>query len=681
MPLVAAEMMCHDLLGGYHVGESVRAYLANERGISRETLKLAQVGIEPGREMPSEWRIVIPVAVKPKGSRPLIVGAKYFGLDVPVVEGWAKDRNGKKVARNGGPAALYDPTCLARRRPDLSGPVLLCEGEIDALSALSHGYHAMTGTGGAATWKDSWTRRLAAHPLAQEHGVVVAYDGDTAGREGAQKVARALSITDLDVCVATLPEGKDVNDVVVGGGTDALAHLIEEAKPFTAPSAPVTIGAPTPSGSSGALERVPGDGVSYVPFPLETLPGPVQDFVTASAKAVMAPPAMVAVPALCVMAGAVGSAARLRLKRTWREASSLWAAVVAPSGSTKSPAFAQATRVLTDIEHKARDAYESSLKKWREAGEEGPEPVRSRFRISDPTPEAVVKLLRSNERVRDDASLTLTRDELAGWIGSFDRYANGSADLQFWIEVWGGTQVSRDRVGDGNTTVHYPSCSITGTIQPRTLLDKLGQVHFETGFAARLMLVMPPPMPKTWTEADVTQEVRDAYARLVRTMYAAPSDTEVGLTPAAKKLWVAFYDEANAAMRLLPEGPCRAVAAKGVTHVARLALVLHLAHKAAGETRGDDVSETVMRRAIQLGTWLRDETLRVYHALGIEARAVSPTDRFLHALPDDFRTAKALEIADEHGIPQRTAEKWLADLCGNAMLQKVKRGHYRKLDV
>jgi hypothetical protein len=65
-------------------------------------------------------------------------------------------------------------------------------------------------------------------------------------------------------------------------------------------------------------------------------------------------------------------------------------------------------------------------------GEE-PKPTRTRYRTGDPTTEAVVRILEDNPQ-----GVLLARDELAAWLGSFDRYAHGAADLQFWIEVWGG---------------------------------------------------------------------------------------------------------------------------------------------------------------------------------------------------------------------------------------------------
>jgi hypothetical protein len=369
----------------------------------------------------------------------------------------------------------------------------------------------------------------------------------------------------------------------------------------------------------------------------------------------------------------------LRLKGTWRERASIWASVVAPSGSTKSPAFGAAARPLYAIEREARDRHEYELQQWKEReGAEHERPIRERYRTGDPTPEAVVKLLRDNERTRGNASVTLARDELAAWIGSFDRYTNGAADLQFWIEIWGGIQVSRDRAGDGNVTVDNPACSVLGTIQPGTLKEKLGEIHFDTGFASRLLLVMPPPRRREWTEADVTRETADAYESLLTRLYDLAPGAEVRLGTDAKRVWVDFYNRANADLATRSDGPACAVAAKGITYVARLALVLHLARREAGETAADEVDEATMRAAVRLGTWLRDETLRVYRVLGLDAEAVPPVVRFLRALPDAFTTAEAQTVAETLDIPRRTMFEWLSTLCEDGALRKIRRGRYEK---
>ena len=662
------------LVGESKAAQAARSYLTDERGIAEGVLRAARIGLahSPSDDRATWWMatwwIMIPVPHRAGGDPLPIVAVKGFAFD-PEAGGWKRNDDGRKIPRNAGSAALYD---LVLSDP-FDRPVLVCEGELDALCALSNGFNAVTGTAGAGTFKPEWARYVASLAPAQEHGVDVAFDGDETGREGAQKAAPMLHEAGLDVRVASLPDGMDVNDVLVeGDAADLHAHLAqaEAYRPPETDTAAESVDTEEPGGEPE---------LQYEPFPMDALPGPVRAYVRASTRALgeEVPPAMVAVPTLSVLSGAIGDAVRLELKRSWTEPATLWTVLVAPSGSTKSPAFSHAVRPVLRRESEARDEHEKKLAEWKSQDDPDPQerPTRKRFRTGDATPEAVVKILEENPR-----GVLLARDELGAWIGSFDRYVNGAADLQFWVEVWQGFQASRDRAGEGNTTVDTPAVPVTGTIQPGTLKEKLGEIHFDTGFAARLILCQPPTVAKRWNEADVTPGVRDAYERTLTRLYGLNRGQTLSLSPDAKSLWIDYYNGANADLETRPEGPAEAVAAKGITHTARLALVLHLCRKASGEVpSGVPVDADSMEAALQVGRWFTDETLRVYRMHNLGAEAKPPIRRFLESLPDRFETSDAKEIAASNDIPESTMYKWLNDLQESGDAEKIRRGLYRKV--
>lgn len=420
---------------------------------------------------------------------------------------------------------------------------------------------------------------------------------------------------------------------------------------------------------------------SYHPFPLDTFPDPLTDFVSAASTAIPCAPAMVALPALSVLSSTIGCAARLRLKRSWEEIPVLWTAVVAPSGSTKSAAAGFALRPVYRREGEAARQYDAELDEYKRAldsGESVPEPTRKRYRMGDVTREAAAKVLSENQR-----GVLLARDELATWLGSFDRYANGSADLHAWLAFYEGRQETVDRVSRDNVTLSSPAVPVTGTIQPETLKSKLTELHFETGFAPRISLCMPPVKTREWTEADVTVSVEEGYDRLLDRLYGVPIKTVVELSPGAKRAWIVWYNAANRDVHSHPEGPARAVTAKAIGHAARLTLLLHLAEQAGASASGGwwetDVRAATVRRATRLAKWLRNETLRVYDELSLVSGAIPPIKRFLNELPEEFRTSEAASIAHAEGIPERTMYDWLKKLQDVRDIEKVKRGLYQKV--
>lgn len=381
----------------------------------------------------------------------------------------------------------------------------------------------------------------------------------------------------------------------------------------------------------------------YAPFPVDALPDTPRAYVTAAAAALDVPPAFVAVPLLAVLSAGVGSSARLQLKESWTEPATLWTAVVAPSGATKSASMRHALRPVYRHEKDALERYRSAMNRYDPDG-----------------------------------------DEPAAWLGSFDRYAHGAADLQFWIEVWNGVQVSRDRVSEGNVTVSHPAVPLTGTIQPETLREKMTGLHFETGFASRLILCQPPTKPKAWTDADVTAELVDRYGHLLQTLYALEDRMEDGdpacvtLSPDAKAAWIGFFNAENERIHRAYDGAARSARAKTINQCARLALIFHLCRVAEGERAPGPLDVNALGAAVRVARWCLRETLRVYAVLGLGAKPLDPSERFLQQLPASFTTAEARALAETRDVPERTMYQWLSDLQEDGAVVKLGRGRYRK---
>lgn len=117
--------------------------------------------------------------------------------------------------------------------------VYIVEGEKDCIimnQVLTvHGQDAaaVTGTGGAGTWRDSWDERF------RGKDVVIVYDLDKAGEENAKRIAGKLlgvaaSVKNVRLDI-TEPKGADVTDYFVNSskGWDDFERLVEETERFT----------------------------------------------------------------------------------------------------------------------------------------------------------------------------------------------------------------------------------------------------------------------------------------------------------------------------------------------------------------------------------------------------------------------------------------------------------------
>lgn len=236
-----------------------------------------------------------------------------------------------------------------------------------------------------------------------------------------------------------------------------------------------------------------------------------------------APVDYVAASVLSVAASLIGAKRRIQPFATspdWREACVLWVAPVGNPSANKSPAIDAATAPLRAMEvelaelHREKLAdYETRLERakaekseWtgqvKQATKDGvatphlpdaaqmPDPPqRPRLFIQDVTPESVATILAGNP----NGVLSL-RDELAGWLASFERYTAGGRE--FWLEAYGGRHhtIDRKNLGDKSLFLSFNGVSVLGGIQPQKLSEALLNTS-DDGLVPRFLWVWPDPIP------------------------------------------------------------------------------------------------------------------------------------------------------------------------------------------
>jgi len=689
------------LMGDTDAAQAAREYLTG-RGITADVLNRTLIGLaHTPKDYRAQWWIMIPVPCRMADGFH-INAVKGFGFDVDA-KAW-KRKDGRKVARNGGSAALYD---LTPGRDPIDGPVLLCEGEIDALSALSHEFNAVSGTNGASTFKGAWAHYISGSAPAQEHGVIVAFDGDDAGRKGAQKAAETLHGVGVDVRIASLPDGQDVNDVLVTEGRDALTDVLDradayeqpqrndrkrpEAKNFRSEEGKVNKVNSELENSPGKVNKVngePGNATKPEPekrlewqdFPLTYLPKAAQRYIRGLEKSLNVDPALLGVPVLTVLAAAVGNSHRIQLQNTWTEPATLWTAVVSRSGTMKSPALDKALKPAKEVEHRLRKEHERDMRDWKAQKDEdkGDQPVPRRRIVNDATVESVAIIHSENPR-----GLMLYRDELAGWIGSFDRYSRGDADMQTWIEMCDGRSIIVDRKSNRESLhVPAPSVCVTGTIQPEVLREKLSSTHFQSGFAPRLWMCQPPEQKRRWNPSDVAHKEKERYHSLIQDLYSATYDPEAGptvleMTTEAEEVFANWYNQNAKLQEKITSGPLRSMLSKCEALAARLALIIQLATDAENRVPSSTIGQDAMLAGVELAGWFRNENARIYQRNGFHNRGVGEDTRSARKLPQTFGWEDILEAFNIGS--KRGAFKIIDRLKEANLIEKTGHGEYKNL--
>jgi hypothetical protein len=568
----------------------------------------------------------------------------------------SRHANGWRLEHMAEPRPLYMAHVVGQAR---GSALCVVEGEkcVHALS-LGLGLLATTSAGGSnAASKSDWS------PLAGRD-VVILPDADAAGRKYADEVASTLLRLDPPAVVRIVDlapdadDGSDVADLYEAcRSDDELKALREKIERLAAEAEPLQPKAATSSSSPAASTSTPVE--AYRPYPVDALPDVLATFVAETADAIGCDPAYVALPLLTVAGAAVGTTRRLELKAGYSVPAILWSAIVGESGTSKSPALRSVLEHVRGRERRLREeyavvrrdyevaveAFEKERAAWRSNKKDGgqpperpAEPVGRRCLVTDVTVEALAVKLADAGR-----GLLLARDELAGWLGSLDRYASksgGGSDESFYLSSYNGESHAVDRRTGDRREVYVASAAlwITGSIQPAILRRALGTERRESGLLARLLLTAPPARPATWSEKEVSPLTRQWLHDVLDVLYGLEPDVDadgreeprlVRLTAEAKAAYVEWHDRHGEELAELT-GDRAAAWSKLRETAARLALIVHAVRVAAGDVDEEDVDKASMDCALRLAEWHKGETRRCYAILGQtdeEAAARQSDDR------------------------------------------------------
>ena len=305
----------------------------------------------------------------------------------------------------------------------------------------------------------------------------------------------------------------------IGAGT--LFYLAAEAHPgWTKPSAQKST-ARAATGAGGLFD--PWQKFVVPDFPFDVLPGDVAEFVETQAIAIGCDPSGIAMSVLATLSAALDHRFSLRLMRhgAFYASPRLWVLLVGDPSYKKTPMQNAALRPLEAYQNRLRDDYERAVDEHLKGGgkpETGP-PHPPRFIVGDTTVEKLGEIA-----ARYDRGLLVRRDELAGWIGSMEKYSGGkggAVDRAFWLQSFDGGSFTVDRVTRGEFRVRNLSVSMLGGIQPARLAEMHGLTS--DGLLQRFIPVMlKAPSFREDVETDASSLV---YAQRVLECVNARAET------------------------------------------------------------------------------------------------------------------------------------------------------------
>src|SRR5215212_4844100 len=389
-------------------------------------------------------------------------------------------------------------------------------------------------------------------------------------------------------------------------------------------------------------------------FPISALPLTVRQFVREASASVGCPVDYVGLSTLAAVSAAIGDTRRIVIKKDWTEGAAIFGMIVGGPASKKTPAMNLALRPVRERQmalkteyERQKEEHEAALRDYEKAKKDGPSELRKpakptlvRTYADDTTVERLADILNENRR-----GLLIIKDELSGWLGGMNQYKQGGkgADRQFWLSVHTNQPVSVDRKSsDEPVIVPHPWVSVIGGIQPEVLPD-FGKDRGD-GLIDRFIPVYPKPRVGRWTDDEISDHVRDEYARTISSLYKLrhandeedPFPSKVGMTDEAKALFVAEYNRLHDELEA-PGFPQRLRPAWGKleAYFARFALILAMTRVAELGNQGqvgivERITREDMAGAVQFLAYFKNHVRRVYTGLYGD----SPSDRLAADLRD-----------------------------------------------
>lgn len=403
------------------------------------------------------------------------------------------------------------------------------------------------------------------------------------------------------------------------------------------------------SGESPAPDApafVPATQAAILPsFPCEAIPGPVADYIEQAATTMRCPPDFIGVAVLVTLATAIGNSREVQMGADWKEGPRLFAAIVAPPGSKKSPAMSIATGPIKEA-HKElhrqyklqredydreREAYDLEFERWKARSKKGideerpTEPTEPRLRqliANDATMEALLSLVADNPR-----GLLFMQDELSAWVNGMNQYRGGKgADKEKWLSLWSGSQITMNRKSLPEPLVlDRPLVSVLGSIPPDVLTSLTGKDRQDNGFIDRILFAFPESIPDSLTRDEVNEATKRAYFDLFQFLlnlepgldcYGDPYPRSLPLTDDAFAAFRSWYDGLSGEIESVEfpyalRGPCSKLKA----YVLRFSLILELCAQATGNGAGDRIQVESIRGGIALAEYFKAQARKVHNCL------------------------------------------------------------------
>lgn len=313
----------------------------------------------------------------------------------------------------------------------------------------------------------------------------------------------------------------------------------------------------------------------------------------------------------------------LHRNQNFRVPSTVYAAIVSPSGQKKSPVFNNIVRQpLNNLKKEKMAAYEAAMadyetamQQWEQT-KQGQKPKEPKdptlYYFTNATGEAIPVQAQKDP----DKALLALIDELAGYFNSSNAYRNGrGSDKQDLLSYFDGAGQTILRANGVKVDLTHIYMSILGTIQPEILKQYMEDCSDPDGNWARFLFVNQPLQASVLHDDDgMAVQISDRITQFYRQIDRLP-EMEYHLSRQAFKRYQGVYDQLERLRVTHAHSGMAAVYSKMEGYIGRLALNLHVLWELAEgkDCPSAEIPLHIMEMAIQLSRFYMGQ-VKVIHA-------------------------------------------------------------------
>lgn len=319
-------------------------------------------------------------------------------------------------------------------------------------------------------------------------------------------------------------------------------------------------------------DPIPFDKAAADPFPVDTLPPFLADYVAAVARSTQTPVDMAGTVAISILSTCLQGKYRIQGKLDWTEPLNTYALVIAAPSERKSAVTNMMVRPLNEyeirynrdhavdvetsrmakkvLERRQKALIDEFVKGKAEQGDieiiaqqiadfEEVSPLQ--IYVDDITPEKLVSVLSANN---GRAAMISTEGGIFDTLaGAYSRVVN----IDVMLKGYSGDTIRVDRIGRDSEYVVSPALTILLMAQPSVISAVLSNSTFRgRGLTARFLYCMPKSQVggRTYHSEPVDPELGRAYeAKMMQLLEDESSNELITLSPEADKLIASYAEE------------------------------------------------------------------------------------------------------------------------------------------